>query len=80
MAISGIKISKSDNFGTIFATKKIPFCSTGFLFCHLDAKIHLENQIKQGAMSHCGLAIYIKKHLKPKEELQKLKYFHHAKI
>jgi hypothetical protein len=26
-------------------------------------------------MSHCGLAIYIKKHLKAKEELWKLKYF-----
>ncbi len=55
--------------------QKIPFCRTGFLFCHLDAKIHLENQIKQGAMSHCGLAIYIKKHLKPKEELQKTQIF-----
>jgi hypothetical protein len=29
---------------------------------------------------HCGLAIYIKKYLKAKEEeLCKLKYFHHAK-
>jgi len=26
-------------------------------------------------VSHCGLAIYIKKHLKEKEELWKLKYF-----
>jgi hypothetical protein len=26
-------------------------------------------------MSHCGLAIYIKKYLKAKEELGKLKYF-----
>jgi hypothetical protein len=26
-------------------------------------------------VSHCGLAIYIKKHLKAKEELWKLKYF-----
>jgi len=24
---------------------------------------------KQGGVSHCGLAIYIKKYLKPKEEL-----------
>jgi hypothetical protein len=32
-------------------------------------------------VSHCGLAIYIKKYLKAKEELWKLlKYFHHAKI
>jgi hypothetical protein len=31
---------------------------------------------KQGGVSHCGLAIYIKKYLKAKEEeLQKLKYF-----
>jgi hypothetical protein len=66
-----------------FSPQKIPFvyCSFGFLFfCLLDAKIHLKNKIKQGAMSHCDLAIYIKKYLKPKEELQKLKYFHHAKI
>ncbi len=26
-------------------------------------------------VSHCGLAIYIKKYLKPKEELWKFKYF-----
>jgi hypothetical protein len=26
-------------------------------------------------VSHCGLAIYIKKYLKAKEELSKLKYF-----
>jgi hypothetical protein len=26
-------------------------------------------------VSHCGLAIYIKKYLKAKEKLQKLKYF-----
>jgi hypothetical protein len=58
-----------------FFPQKIPFCSTGFLFCHLDAKVHLEDQLKQGAMSHCGLAIYIKKYLKAKEELWKLKYF-----
>jgi hypothetical protein len=31
-------------------------------------------------VSHRGLAIYIKKYLKAKEELWKLKYFHHAKI
>jgi hypothetical protein len=28
----------------------------------------------------CGLAIYIKKYLKAKEELWKLKIFHHARI
>jgi hypothetical protein len=28
----------------------------------------------------CGLAIYIKKYVKAKEELWKLKYFHHEKI
>ncbi len=32
-------------------------------------------------VSHFGLAIYIKKYLKAKEEeLWKLKYFHHAKM
>jgi hypothetical protein len=32
--------------------------------------------MKQGVcQSHCGVAIYIKKHLKAKEELWKLKYF-----
>jgi hypothetical protein len=31
-------------------------------------------------MSHCGLAIYIRKYLKTKEELCKLKKIHHAKI
>jgi hypothetical protein len=30
---------------------------------------------KQGGGSHCGLAIYIKKYLKAKEDLWKLKYF-----
>jgi hypothetical protein len=30
--------------------------------------------------SHCGLANYIKKYLQAKEELWKLKIFHHAKI
>jgi hypothetical protein len=29
----------------------------------------------KGHTSHCGLAIYIKKYLKAKEELQKLRYF-----
>jgi hypothetical protein len=31
--------------------------------------------IKTRGVSHCGIAIYIKKHLKAKEELWKLKYF-----
>jgi hypothetical protein len=30
---------------------------------------------KRGGVSHCGLAINIKKYLKAKEELWKLKYF-----
>jgi hypothetical protein len=30
---------------------------------------------KQGGVSNCGLAIYIKKYLKAKEELSKFKYF-----
>jgi hypothetical protein len=29
----------------------------------------------KSGVSHCGLAIYIKKYLKAKEELWKLKYF-----
>jgi len=37
--------------------------------------------IKQGVCQlHYGLAIYIKKYLKPKEELWKMQIFHHAKI
>jgi len=31
-------------------------------------------------VSHCGLAIYIKKYLQEKEELWKLQLLHHAKI
>ncbi len=31
--------------------------------------------MQQGGVSHCGLAIYIKKDLKAKEEVWKLKYF-----
>jgi hypothetical protein len=31
-------------------------------------------------VSHCGLAIYIKKYLKAKEELWEIQIFHHAKI
>jgi hypothetical protein len=31
-------------------------------------------------VSHCGLAIYIKKYLKEKEELWNTQMFHHAKI
>jgi len=30
---------------------------------------------ESGEMSHCGLAIYIKKYLEAKEEIWKLKYF-----
>jgi len=44
------QISKSQNLMTLgqFFPQKNPFCSTSFLFCPLDAKIHLENKIKQG--------------------------------
>jgi hypothetical protein len=31
--------------------------------------------MQQGGVSHCGLAIYIEKDLKAKEELWKRKYF-----
>jgi hypothetical protein len=35
-----------------------------------------KEKLKQGVcQSHCGLAIYMKKYLKAKEELWKLKYF-----
>jgi hypothetical protein len=38
---------------------------------------NLENE--QRGVSHCGLAVYIKKYLKAKEELWKLKYFNMQK-
>jgi hypothetical protein len=31
-------------------------------------------------VSQCGLAIYIEKYLKEKEEIWKIQIFHHAKI
>jgi hypothetical protein len=34
-----------------------------------------QKQTNKGCVSHCGLAIYIKKYLKAKEELWKLNYF-----
>jgi hypothetical protein len=41
----------------------------------------LSNNYNKGCVTFCGLAIYIKKYLKAKEEeLWKLNYFHHAKI
>jgi hypothetical protein len=56
------KNSKSEDFGTIFPKKNpLFFVALDFFFVTLMPKIHLKNQIKQGAMSHCGLAIYIKK-------------------
>jgi hypothetical protein len=38
------------------------------------------NRTKTRGVSHCGLAIYIKKYLHAKEELWKLKYFNMQKI
>jgi hypothetical protein len=38
-------------------------------------KYQIWSQYKTRGVSHCGLAIYIKKYLKAKEELWKLKYF-----
>jgi hypothetical protein len=35
---------------------------------------------KTRGASHCGLAIYIKKYLKAKEEFMETQIFHHAKI
>jgi hypothetical protein len=40
----------------------------------------LPPRLKQGGVSHCGLAILMKKYLKAKEELWKLKLFPHEKI
>jgi hypothetical protein len=34
----------------------------------------LQTSLNKGCVTHCGLAIYIKKYLKAKEELWKLKY------
>jgi hypothetical protein len=46
-------------------------------FTHINQKttMTLESQQQQGGVSQCGLAIYIKKYLRAKEELWKLKYF-----
>ncbi len=42
---------------------------------------YVTNANKQGGVSHCGLAIYIKKYLKAKEELYEIsKYFIMQKI
>jgi hypothetical protein len=35
---------------------------------------------KTRGVAHCSIAFYMKKYLKAKEELCKLKIFHHAKI
>jgi hypothetical protein len=40
-----------------------------------DQRPHMFETPKTRGVSHCGLAIYIKKYLKAKEELRKLKYF-----
>jgi hypothetical protein len=44
------------------------------------AKNSIDVKTKQGGVSHCGLAIYILKYLKAKEEFLKTQIFHHAKI
>jgi hypothetical protein len=36
---------------------------------------YFEDSISTSGVPHCGIAIYIKKYLKAKEELWKLKYF-----
>jgi hypothetical protein len=44
----------------------------------MSPKIHISWGIfhdEQECVPHCGLAIYIKRYLKAKEELRKLKYF-----
>jgi hypothetical protein len=42
--------------------------------CCCSTPIYCLSELNKGA-SHCGLAIYIKKYLKEKEELWKFKYF-----
>jgi hypothetical protein len=37
-------------------------------------QVGTNNENKTRGLSHCGLAVYIKKYLKAKEELWKLKY------
>jgi hypothetical protein len=44
----------------------------------LTKKIEVQNKTR--GVSHHGLSIYMQKYLKAKEELWKLKIFHHAKI
>jgi hypothetical protein len=39
-----------------------------------------QNRKQASSASQCGLAIYIKKYLKAKEELWKTQIFHHMKI
>jgi len=38
-------------------------------------RLHHKLELNKGGVSHCGLAIYIKKYFKEKEELWKFKYF-----
>ncbi len=44
------------------------------------AKLYCKKIPIQQVVCHCDLAIYIKKYLNAKEELWKLKYFHHVHI
>jgi len=41
----------------------------------LGIELQVPNRNKKGCVTHCGLAIYIKKYLKAKEKLWKFKYF-----
>ncbi len=59
------------NLGTGIAKEVVPQIAVKF---H-DLMVYFHTQLKQGGVSHCGLAIYIKKYLKEKEELWKFKYF-----
>ncbi len=54
-------------------------CGKGLVACYTPPNTSNKPQAhpmwKQGGVSHCGLAIFMKKYLKAKEELRKLKYF-----
>jgi hypothetical protein len=41
----------------------------------LGIELQVPNRNKKRCVTHCGLAIYIKKYLKAKEQLWKFKYF-----
>jgi hypothetical protein len=51
------------------------FISQLFMFNNNSKVYYNSLKLLNGGLSHCGLAIYIKKYLKAKVELWKFKYF-----